>query len=47
MVLFFILFLGRQVLLTPKHLSLNQGLSYFGNLHLLVPLPLSESKDQE
>ena len=28
-------------------LNLNHGLSYHGNLHLLVLIPLSESKDQE
>ena len=28
-------------------LNFNHGLSYLGNLHLLVSLPLSESKDQE
>ena len=28
-------------------LNLNYGLSYIGNLHLLEPLPVSESKDQE
>ena len=30
-----------------KALNLNHGLSYLSNLHLLVPLPLLESKDQE
>ena len=28
-------------------LNFNDGLSHLGNLHLLVSLPLSESKDQE
>ena len=32
---------------TPYKKYLNHGPSYFGNLHLLVPLTLSEFKNQE
>ena len=42
----YLIFPGRQLLPTSKNtLNLNHGLSYPGKIHLLVPPPLSESKD--